>query len=72
MTAPVLPEPGTRVKAVSWQPAAVDDNLTVPPGTEGTVVGGSVGGNWWQLWVTWDNGSRLSMVDGDRYEVLGG
>jgi len=57
---------------VAWAPSAViDDNATVPPGTEGTVVkpfpvddGGTIS-------VLWDNGARLGLCLRDEFEVVG-
>lgn len=57
-----VPE-GTRIRLVAM---GADPN-PVPAGTLGTVVGG----NGSQLWVAWDNGSRLCLiVDVDRYEQV--
>ncbi len=44
----------------------INDNESVPPGTEGTVV--STDNN--QVWVSWDNGRRLAFTDRDTYRVL--
>jgi Domain of unknown function (DUF4314) len=53
-------EVGDRVEVVRWGPAEIDDNLTVPPGTQGTVNGYYPGVD--QVWVEWDNGSNLCLV----------
>lgn len=46
----------------------IDDNMTVPPGTEGTVRSVDDGGT---LHVGWDNGARLGLLPGyDEFEVL--
>jgi hypothetical protein len=47
---------------------SVDDNVTVPPLTEGTVVGEPDGTG--QVPVQWDNGSRLSLGSDDKWEVV--
>lgn len=47
----------------------IDDNVTVPPGTEGTValVKDDVG----QVHVRWDNGARLALMSGfDEWEPV--
>jgi len=64
---------GDRVRAVRWATSAViDDNETVPPGTLGTVVGiPALTGELAQVWVEWDNGSRISLLpDRDQWEVV--
>lgn len=44
----------------------IDDNVTVPPGTEGTVVSVDDTGT---LHVQWDNGARLGLIAGqDEWE----
>jgi len=54
------PEPtGTRVELIHM-PADLDP---VPPGTRGTVKGGT-GGTYAQVWVDWDNGRRLNLIPG--------
>lgn len=64
-----LPGAGDRLCVVRWGPAAVDDNLTVPPGTEGTVT--EVKEEVRQIWVNWDNGSWLALIIGhDEYEMI--
>jgi hypothetical protein len=46
----------------------IDDNVTVPPGTEGTVRSIDDGGT---LHVGWDNGARLGLLPGyDEFEIL--
>lgn len=62
---------GRRVAAVrfSTERTDVDDNLTVPPGTEGTV--GYVD-DFGTLHVDWDNGRSIGILDGlDSYRLLG-
>ena len=59
---------GVRVRAVSFGPGAVDDNLTVPPGTEGTVIHVDDAGT---LHVSWDNGALLGLLPRcDKWEVV--
>jgi hypothetical protein len=56
---PLNPPVGARIKAMGWSPSPyIDDNLTVPPGTLGTVRGHGPG----QIWVAWDNGATLNLV----------
>jgi hypothetical protein len=59
---------GDRVRLVSWQLCAVDDYEYVPKDMEGLVFGHGASGD--QLWVHWDNGSKLSPVSGDVVEVI--
>lgn len=47
---------GTRVALVEMP----NDPVPIPAGTWGTVVGG----NGAQIWVEWDNGSRLALIVG--------
>lgn len=44
----------------------INDNETIPPGTLGTVE--SVSGQ--NVWVRWDNGTRLGLGPNDRIEIL--
>lgn len=64
------PPVGTRVRIVKWyvKPGGYDDNVTTPPGTEGTVTFS----NNLNLGVKWDNGSTLSILDVDQYEIIEG
>jgi hypothetical protein len=67
-TGTVLPAPGSRVEAVLWAASEViDDNVTVPPGTQGTVSGLV---DDLQIGVTWDNGARLQLVPGDAWKPV--
>lgn len=71
-----LPEKGTRLRVVKWGPSQIiDDNGTVPPGTEGVVVGGTPATTLTprgQIWVEWDGGAKLALLPGyDEYEVVG-
>jgi hypothetical protein len=51
---------GDRVEAVHFGPSKViDDNITVPPGTQGTVHFIDDTGT---VHVQWDNGARLGLV----------
>lgn len=43
----------------------INDNETVPPGTEGTVESAGT-----QVWVRWDNGARLALTDNDEVERI--
>jgi hypothetical protein len=67
-------KPGTRVRVVRWSvsPGHHDDNITVPPGTEGTVDRykgpDDVFGE--QLLVFWDNGVQLAVLPRDQIEVV--
>jgi hypothetical protein len=57
---------GTRVRAVSWAPSEmIDDNVTVPPGTEGTVRWSDDAGT---VFTEWDNGARIGFTTLDRVE----
>ena len=65
-----VPEPGTRVRAIRWgvSNSSIDDNLTVPPGTEGTVVSVDAIGT---IHVLWDNRTRLGLLAGqDQWEEV--
>jgi hypothetical protein len=68
MPGPVVSE-GDRIELVRWGPSSmVDDNLTVPPGTVGTVQGYHPGVN--QVWVVWANGSSLNlMINHDTWRL---
>lgn len=56
------------VRDPSGEVLTVDDNVTVPPGTEGTVSHVDGCGT---LHVHWDNGRRLGLLPGrDQWEVL--
>lgn len=63
-------EVGDQVRAVNFGPSKViDDNTTVPPGTEGVVRDIDCAGT---VHVVWANGSTLGLVPGhDTWEVLG-
>lgn len=54
---------GTRVLLIEMP----DDPLPVPPGTEGTVIGGE--GD--HLWMKWDDGRTLNLIVGiDEFIVV--
>lgn len=54
---------GTRVLLLEMP----NDPLPVPPGTEGTVVGG----NSEQIWMKWDDGRTLNLLVGfDKFIVI--
>lgn len=62
-------EPGTRVRAIRFttENSSIDDNLTVPPGTEGTVTMVDHVGT---IHVLWDNRTRLGLLKGrDQWEI---
>ena len=60
---------GERVELVRWGPAAIDDNVTVPPGTRGVVQGYHPEVD--QVWVVWDNGSGLAlMISHDTWRLV--
>ena len=63
---------GDRVEVVRWAPSPhVNDNETVPPGTQGTVQAYYPSVD--QVWVAWDNGSNLCLVMSvDQWRVPGG
>lgn len=55
---------GSQVTCMNAYPEAVfgvNDNETVPPGTEGTVESYTSS----QVWVRWDNGHRLALTGRD-------
>ena len=60
---------GDRVKAVHFGPSKViDDNITVPPGTQGTVHHIDDAGT---VFVRWDNGSTIGLLPGtDQWKDL--
>ena len=60
-------EVGDRVRALGFCPTgALDDNVTVPPGTEGTV---SHVDDEQTIHVKWDNGRTLGLLSGlDKWE----
>lgn len=58
---------GKRVTLVRWTPCdVIDDNLTVPPGTEGTVTHVDDAGT---LFVEWDNGRHLGVTVEDEVSL---
>ena len=65
-----VPAIGTRVRAIRFtiHNSSIDDNLTVPPGTEGMVTYIDSNGT---VFVLWDNGARLGLLKGqDHWEVV--
>lgn len=55
---------GTQQECLKAHPNAVfgiNDNETVPPGTQGTVMSYTPT----QVWVAWDNGRRLALTEKD-------
>jgi hypothetical protein len=64
-----LGEVGDRVRAVNFGPSKIiDDNLTVPPGTEGTINFVDGAGT---RHVQWDNSRYIGLVPrADDWEVL--
>jgi hypothetical protein len=63
------PTTGDRVRLIrySLKNTKYDDNLTVPPGTEGTIRFIDDAGT---LHVEWDNGSRLGLLADDEWEYV--
>lgn len=58
------PETGL-IRDANGDVITVDDNVTVPPGTEGTVTFiDGIG----QIKVAWDNGSSIGLLDADQWE----
>jgi hypothetical protein len=66
-----LEDVGRRVRVIRWAPSEIiDDNETVPPGTEGTVTysdGDEHHSNWG---VKWDNGATLGFAEEDDWEFV--
>jgi hypothetical protein len=62
---------GTRIELISLAPGQPGEYVeTLQPGTKGTVTG-SNDGPVPQVWVKWDNGSRLALLVGeDRWKVV--
>lgn len=55
------------IRNAAGEVVGIDDNVTVPPGTQGTVVFSDE----FNLKVTWDNGSGIGLIAGeDEWEVL--
>lgn len=55
------------IRDANGEVVTIDDNVTVPPGTKGTVdyIDGAN-----QIHVKWDNGCRLALLDGaDEWTV---
>lgn len=62
------PKIGSRVRAIRWAPSeAIDDNITVPPGTEGTVTFTDDAGT---VFVEWDNGRSIGLTIQDKWEPV--
>lgn len=54
------------IRNASGEVVTIDDNVTVPPGTEGTVASIDDTGT---LHVHWDNGARLGLIaEQDEWE----
>lgn len=63
------------IRDVDGAVVSVNDNVTVPPGTEGTVTDVLTAGDGsaMQVAVVWDNGRRLSFLpDVDEWEAVEG
>jgi hypothetical protein len=58
---------GDRVAAVYFAEGRVDDNLTVPAGTEGSVMHVDDIGT---VHVAWDNGVRLGILLEDKGRII--
>lgn len=57
------------IRDAAGEVVTIDDNVTVPPGTLGTVTSIDDTGT---LHVEWDNGSRLGLIAGqDEWEPVG-
>lgn len=60
---------GMRVRAIHFTTinSSIDDNLTVPPGTEGTV---HMVDDFGTVHVKWDNGACLGLLKGrDQWDI---
>lgn len=56
------------IRDAAGEVVTIDDNVTVPPGTEGTVQSTDDTGT---VHVEWDNGSRLGLIAGrDEWEPV--
>lgn len=65
---PGAPDADGLIRDAAGAVVSVDDNVTVPPGTEGTVTDVDDGGT---VHVRWDNGRRLGLLPGrDEWEAL--
>lgn len=65
----MIPAVGDRIRMVGVMP---DDPAPIEVGTEGEVtgIGGSIGGRV-QIFVDWDNGRSLILLDTDPFRVVG-
>lgn len=66
---PPVPPGGTKddrglIRDAAGDVVTIDDNVTVPAGTHGTVDSIDDAGT---LHVVWDNGSRLGLTAGDQW-----
>lgn len=61
----ILPDVDDRVKMIGLMP---DDPNPIPVGTEGTVI--KVVPEVGQIYVHWDNGSKLILLTTDPYKIL--
>jgi hypothetical protein len=58
----------TKVKLVRWAPSEIiDENKTVPPGTEGWTTSVDDRGT---VWVDWENGATLGVTTDDEIEAV--
>lgn len=67
---------GDRVRIIRWATdgASIDDNETVPAGTEGTVSMLIPEFSFMaeQITVEWDNGAKLGLLEEDEWEPVEG
>lgn len=66
---------GDRARIIRWatEGSSIDDNETVPPGTEGSVALVIPASSFMdeQITVKWDNGHTLNVLSEDEWELEG-